>query len=350
VCFCDILRRYLHDPSSNEWYRSFGYNPLLISDSRLAYEAPAFTLEHWMQFCFREVGRRSKKRESIEPESRAWHACSSFAASTLSKNYHYGMLKCFDVPESLMSATPEQLTVMLPIYGAPHREHIEQCRSKNVTNDDAWSLRDLASGVFRALRDRWDVVQSVYELALYEHNRDIQRGDEFLEALQWNACHPDLHALHLFIETNSTYFETLTGPRDQDPSRFHDPCKKLRRVSLGKRMLYRDALEYANANLGGSTVMITNADIVFSRGWSSMPELNSFLRGNRIFALSRHERPMVVPPCLCLVRALCCVTLVQGFDGRAVCCSSNYDGCHDGFMYDVPCRAAAAARCCCLLL
>jgi len=41
---------------------------------------------------------------------------------------------------------------------------------------------------------------------------------------------------------------------------------------------------------------------------------------------------------------------VQGFDGRAVCCSSNYDGCHDGFMYDVPCRAAAAARCCCLLL
>ena len=340
----------MHDPSSNEWYRSFGYNPLLISDSRLAYEAPAFTLEHWMQFCFREVGRRSKKRESIEPESRAWHACSSFAASTLSKNYHYGMLKCFDVPESLMSATAEQLTVMLPLYGAWHGEHVEQCRSKNVTNDDAWSLRDLASGVFRALRDRWDVVQSVYELALYEHNRDIQRGDEFLEALQWNACHPDLHALHLFIETNSTYFETLTGPRDQDPSRFHDPCKKLRRVSLGKRMLYRDALEYANANLGGSTVMITNADIVFSKGWSSMPELNSFLRGNRIFALSRHERPMVVPPCLCLVRALCCVTLVQGFDGRAVCCSSNYDGCHDGFMYDVPCRAAAAARCCCLLL
>jgi hypothetical protein len=246
----------LHDPSSNEWYRSFGYNPLLISDSRLAYEAPAFTLEHWMQFCFREVGRRSKKRESIEPESRAWHACSSFAASTLSKNYHYGMLKCFDVPESLMSATAEQLTVMLPLYGAWHGEHVEQCRSKNVTNDDAWSLRDLASGVFRALRDRWDVVQSVYELALYEHNRDIQRGDEFLEALQWNACHPDLHALHLFIETNSTYFETLTGPRDQDPSRFHDPCKKLRRVSLGKRMLYRNALEYANANLGGSTVMM----------------------------------------------------------------------------------------------
>ena len=62
VCFCNILRRYLQDPSNNEWYRSFGYNPLLISDSRLAYEAPAFTQEHWMQFCFREVARRSTKR------------------------------------------------------------------------------------------------------------------------------------------------------------------------------------------------------------------------------------------------------------------------------------------------
>jgi hypothetical protein len=287
--------QYLHDPSNSEWYRSFGYNPLATNDSRLAYEAPAFTQHDWMQFCFRQVARQSKKPESFEPQSRAWHACSSFAASTLSKNYHYGMLKCFDVPEPLMSATPEQLTEMLPVYGAQHREHIELCRSKNVTNDDVWSLRDVASGVFRALFDRWDLVQSVYELALYEHNRDIQRGDEFLEALQWNACHPDVQAMHMFVESNSsTYFETLTGPRDEDPSRFHDPCKKLHRVPLGKRMLYRDALEYANSNLSGSTVLITNADIVLSKGWSSMPELNSFLRGNKIFALARHERPVVI--------------------------------------------------------
>jgi hypothetical protein len=139
------------------------------------------------------------------------------------------------------------------------------------------------------------LVQSVYELALYEHNRDIQRGDEFLEALQWNVCHPDVQTMHMFVESNSsTYFETLTGPRDEDPSRFHDPCKKLHRVPLGKRMLYRDALEYANSNLSGSTVLITNADIVLSKGWSSMPELNSFLRGNKIFALARHERPVVI--------------------------------------------------------
>lgn len=285
---------YLNDPKNEEWYQPFGYNPLTINDSRLAYEAPAITTDDWMQFCLREVARQSKTSNVPLPHSRAWHACSSFATSTFSKHYHYGLLKCFDVPASLIAASSEQLIQMLPFYGPDHREYIEQCKRNNVSNDDPWSLRDLSRGVFYALRDRWDKVQSVYELALYEANRDIQRADEFYEALQWNTCHPDVHALHLFIENNSSYFDTLTGPRSEDPSHFHDPCNKLRRVSLGKRLLYRDALEYANKNLAGSTVMITNADILFSKGFRSMPNLNSFLSGNRMFALSRHERPMVI--------------------------------------------------------
>ncbi len=47
-------------------------------------------------------------------------------------------------------------------------------------------------------------------------------------------------------------------------------------MNIGKRMLCRDALEYANSNVSGSTVMITNADFLFSKGWDSMPELNAF--------------------------------------------------------------------------
>ncbi len=285
---------YLHDPQSNEWFKSFGYNPLHISDSRLAYEAPAFTQEDWMEFCFREVELQSKMSEVLSPQSRAWYACSSFAASTHSKNYHYGMLKCFDVPSTLMSADATQLTDLLSTYGS-HRQYVEQCRSNDKgISDDPWSLRDLSRTVFNVLRDRWDVVQSVYELAIYETNRDVQRSDEYVEALQWNTCHPHVQALHLFVETDAaaSYFKSLNS------NSFHNPCNKLHSVPIGKRMHYKDALVYANT-LVGRTVMITNADVVLAKGFGSIPDLNSFLKeNNRMFALSRHERPerVIQPP------------------------------------------------------
>jgi hypothetical protein len=279
---------YLHDPQSNEWFKSFGYNPLHISDSRLAYEAPAFTQVDWMEFCFRQVALQSKTSEVPSTQSRAWYACSSFAASTLSRNYHYGMLKCFDVPSTLMSADATQLTALLSTYGS-HRQYVEQCRSNdNGISDDPWSLRDLSRAVFNVLRDRWDVVQSVYELAIYESNRDVQRSDEYVEALQWNTCHPHVQALHLFVETDASaaYFQSI-----MNSNAFHNPCNKLRSVPLSKRMHYKDALVYANT-LVGRTVMIMNADVVLGQGFGSIPDLNSFLKeNNRMFALSRHERP-----------------------------------------------------------
>ncbi len=176
---------YLQDPKNDEWYRSFGYNPLAINNSRLAYEAPAFTHDEWMQFCFMAVARPSMTSQPPQPQSRLWLACSSFAASILSKHYQYGMLKCFDVPASFMSATPDQLTANLPTYGTDYREYIEQCRSNNVTNDDAWSLRDLAGSVFRALRDRWDAVQSVYVQRLLQYNYVT-----FCPGTSWRSTRP----------------------------------------------------------------------------------------------------------------------------------------------------------------
>lgn len=290
---------YLLDSQSNEWYQSFGYNPLKISDSRLAYEAPAFTQEDWMKMCFMEVARQSKTYELPQPQSRAWYACSSFAASTRSKHYHYGMQKCFDVPPFLLAAGATQLAALLSTYGS-HREYVEQCRgSHQAISDDPWSLRQLSRDVFNVLRDRWDLVQSVYELAIYESNRDIQRSDEYVEALQSNTCNPDVQALHLFIENDAvtSYFHSLKS------GSFHDPCQKLRSVFLGKRMHYKDALIEAN-RLAGQTVMITNADIVLAQGFDSMPELNSFLKeNNRLFALSRHERPAAVFATLCRMSA-----------------------------------------------
>jgi hypothetical protein len=289
----------VHASENNQWYRSFGYNPLEINDSRLAYEAPALTPEDWMQFCFREITRQSNTSDppSLPSlHSRAWYACDSFATSTYSKNYQYGMLKCFDVPASILTATPEQRTALLPSYGSEFHGYIEQCRLNiSRVSDDPWSLRDLARDVFYVLRDRWNAVQSVYELAIYEENKDVQRADEFCETLQWNTCHPSIEFLHLFVEhTQPSTFNTLTCHR------FHDPCKKVRLVTLGKRMHYKDPLVYANGHLPGRIVMITNADIIVSEGFDSMFNLHEFLKkNNRMFALSRHERLSSV--CRCLV-------------------------------------------------
>jgi hypothetical protein len=287
----------LLDPHNTEWYTSFGYNPLNVTDSRLAYDAPDFTHEDWLQFCLVQVGRQSKTptvpAHFVAPRSRAWHACAAFAASTRARHYHHGMGRCFDVPPSVLAADAGQLTELLHSYGS-HLEYIAQCKS-NRTHilDDPWSLRNLSSSVFQVLRDRWDAVQSVYELAVYESNRDIQRSDEFAEALQWNTCHPHVQALHLMIESNASksHFDHITSHSNS----FHDPCKKLRGVPLMKRMHYKDALVYANS-FAGSVFMISNADAVVGGGFDSVPSLHSFLREEdgekqRFLALSRLERP-----------------------------------------------------------
>jgi hypothetical protein len=282
-------KKFLQVSTNNGWYQSFGYNPMEVNDSRLAYEAPAFTSEEWMKFCFREITRQSNRSELPLPQSRAWCACNAFATSTFSRNYHHGMPKCFDVPVSLLTATPEQLTALLLAYGSNHREYIEQCRLNfSRISDDPWSLRNLARDVFYVLRDRWNAVQSVYELAIYETHKDIQRADEFCETLQWNTCHQSIEYLHLFSENVPSSFDSATCHP------FHDPCKKVKVVNLGKRLHYKDALMYANTHLSGRVVMITNADIAVSDGFDSMPNLNEFLKKNhRMFALSRLERPSV---------------------------------------------------------
>jgi hypothetical protein len=231
----------------------------------------------------------------------------------------------------MLKADAGQLTVLLSAYG-PHLAYIEQCKSAHKDiSDDPWSLRNLSTAVYHVLRDRWDVVQSVYELAIYEFSRDIQRSDEYIEALQWNTCHPHVHAIHLFIESSASQsrFNELTS----QTLLFHDPCKKLRRVPLMKRLHYKDALIYANS-ISGSTVMITNSDVVLAGGFGSMPNLNAFLKEEkRLFALSRHERPVSVIQLAVVFDVFHCST--QGFLDRGLCCSeTSYDGCHDSFMYD----------------
>jgi hypothetical protein len=142
-------------------------------------------------------------------------------------------------------------------------------------------------------RDRWKAVQSVYELAIYEAHKDIQRADEFCETLQWNTCHQSIEFLHLFVESNPTFSSLLPSCH-----LFHDPCKKARIINLGKRFHYKDALIYANHHLTDRITMITNADIVVSQGFDSIPTLKEFLKeNNRMFALSRFERPIVGQVC-----------------------------------------------------
>jgi hypothetical protein len=290
-------------------YQSFGYNPLKVEDIRLAYKAPDFSNEHWFQLCSMEVARQSKVSAFdstilMQKHSRAWYACSSFAVATRSRNYHHGMRRCFDMPSSLLTADESELNEFLDTYGILHARYISQCRlsrSDVVVADDPWHLRNLSKNVFHVLRDRWDVVQSVYELAIYESNRDIQRSDEYIESLQWNTCHPHVQALHLVVESeiSKVYYNRLSSTRQHDF--FHDPCKKLRMVPLLKRMHYRDALLYANLNLAGSVVVITNADILIADGFDG-PATKDVLFGKnaaekRLLALSRHERPQTVIKC-----------------------------------------------------
>jgi hypothetical protein len=100
-----------------------------------------------------------------------------------------------------------------------------------------------------------------------------------------------------------------------------------------KRMHYKDALMYANS-ISGSTVMITNSDVVLAGGFGSMPNLNAFLKQEkRLFALSRLERPVSVIQRAVVFDVFHCST--QGFPDRGLCCSeTRYDGCHDTFLYD----------------
>ena len=108
---------------------------------------------------------------------------------------------------------------------------------------------------------RWSRVQSVYDLAIYQESRDVQRLDEFFETLQWNVCHPDVSAVHLFVEdvAGRAFMQRHVDAPSESP--LIDVCSKLVFHDIGRTMRYRDAVQLANQRMDGQFVLIMHADV-----------------------------------------------------------------------------------------
>ena len=123
--------------------------------------------------------------------------------------------------------------------------------------------------VYDVLFLRWFRVQSVYDLAIYQESRDVQRVDEFFETLQWNVCHPDVSAVHLFVEDagGRAFMQRHMHERDESP--LIDMCSKVVFHDIGHTMRYSDAVKVANEHMQGQFVLMLHADVyagaIFSR-------------------------------------------------------------------------------------
>ncbi len=115
--------------------------------------------------------------------------------------------------------------------------------------------------VYDVLLLRWSRLQSVYDLAIYQESRDVQRLDEFFETLQWNVCHPDVSAVHVFVEdvAGRTFMQRHVGAPSESP--LIDMCSKLVFHDIGRTMRYRDAVQLANERMDGQFVLIMHADV-----------------------------------------------------------------------------------------
>ena len=91
---------------------------------------------------------------------------------------------------------------------------------------------------------------------------------------------------------------------------------KLNFISLGRRMRYRDAFQYASDNLLRRNVMIMNADCYVDKGFEQLDE--SILNRKTMYALTRHETPENVRLCN-----------AEDFCGP----SATYRGSHDAFLF-----------------
>ena len=91
---------------------------------------------------------------------------------------------------------------------------------------------------------------------------------------------------------------------------------KLEFNTLGRRMRYKDALEFASKHLIRKNAMVLNADCYVHRGFERLDE--SILSRKTMYALTRHESAENIR--LCNARDFC---------GPM----SKYIGSHDGFLF-----------------
>ncbi len=104
-------------------------------------------------------------------------------------------------------------------------------------------------------------MQSVYDLAIYQESRDVQRLDEFFETLQWNVCHPDVSSVHLFVEDGGGRAFMRRHMQSPGESPLIDVCSKVVFHDLGRTMRYSDSVRLANERMSGQFVLLMHADV-----------------------------------------------------------------------------------------
>ncbi|MEO8380958.1 MAG: FkbM family methyltransferase, partial [Acidobacteriota bacterium] len=106
-----------------------------------------------------------------------------------------------------------------------------------------------------------------------------QRLGEFLTCIERNAANRSIEEVHVFIEDSVTPEELVARhPQLASP--------KIRLVSHGKRVTYRELFAYANRALPGRRVIVANTDIFFDH---SLARLDDYRLAGRLLCLSRWD-------------------------------------------------------------
>ena len=294
--------------SNREWYKPFGYNPVTTSDARLSYAAPEFHRRDWLLFCSMalaadmtvtaepELGARGSQPLEVQYSrvfsgpSLAHRACAAFAAAAHGKRF--GMLPpCFEfthadpasgfrhamqgVEEEYVRAcaqyeedrgeTPVHLVdpfrINMMVCGCVSSHCRIACVQITRHASHVTLFTSQLQDVYDVLLLRWSRVQNVYDLAIYQESRDVQRLDEFFETLQWNVCHPDVSAVHLFVEDDGgrTFMQLHMHAPIESP--LIDACSKVVFHDIRRTMRYSDAVKLANDIMSGQFVLIMHADV-----------------------------------------------------------------------------------------
>jgi hypothetical protein len=154
---------------------------------------------------------------------------------------------------------------------------------------------------------RWALVQSVYDSAIYQESRDVQRLDEFFETLQWNVCHPDVSAVHLFVEDDRGRAFMHQHMQARKDSPLIDVCSKVIFHDIGRTMRYKDAVSLANERMKGQFVLIMHADVYAGIIFSQVS--TSFLIGCKVCMYVAQLRAATVIQDLLVTHFSCLVSL-----------------------------------------
>jgi hypothetical protein len=124
----------------------------------------------------------------------------------------------------------------------------------------------------------------VYLIAQLFPEKNLERLNEFLTAIEANLNHPDLQIFYLFVESDDLSFLS-------DKQRDIMKTSRCELIFTGKhRLTFKEAVEFANTKLPiSSFALIINLDIEIDRGSSF--KFSGRLDGEKIsLAVTRHER------------------------------------------------------------